>query len=261
MRGVKELDEEVVEGGLLLLDAVDVAVIFTVLDGREGDSLLPEGVASFDLVGVAGGDIFTTLLRLVLSTARWGSGLIGLERFSRGDEAVFFCSFSSSFSSSDVLDRRRVPALTGEGRSFCVSTSIDFGRYFGSEETLLGFFGLRTLDALVIPAACGVGGSVDLDDCSSEDVLCIVPDTRRRVTVFDSGVSDLLDKGGFVSPMEARGVAGLVFMALKRRELSFAFLAFLLASLLSLFMTSAKALPTEARLRDCRMELLVVGLF
>lgn len=256
---MKELDEEVEEGGLLL-DATDVAVVFTVFDGREGESLLPEGVASFDLVGVVG-DRFTTLLRLVLSAARWGSGLIGLKRFST-DDAVSFCSFSSSFSSSEVLDRRRVPNLAGDGGNFCASTSADFGRYFGSEEAVLGFLGRRELDPLVIPAACGVGGSVDLDDCSSEDVLWMVPDTRRRVTVFDSGVSALLDEGGLESPMEARGVAGFEFTALKRREeLSLAFFAFLLASLLSLFMTSAKALPTEAKFRECRMELLVVGLF
>ena len=58
--------------------------------------------------------------------------------------------------------------------------------------------------------------------------------------------------------MEARGATGGEIKALARREASFVFLAFLLASLLSLPITSAKALPTvDARLRDCRMELLV----
>jgi hypothetical protein len=58
--------------------------------------------------------------------------------------------------------------------------------------------------------------------------------------------------------MEARGPTGGEINALARREASFVFLAFLLASLLSLPITSAKALPTvDARLRDCRMELLV----
>jgi hypothetical protein len=57
--------------------------------------------------------------------------------------------------------------------------------------------------------------------------------------------------------MEARGATGGEIKALARRE-SFVFLAFLLASLLSLPITSAKALPTvDARLRDCRIELLV----
>ena len=60
--------------------------------------------------------------------------------------------------------------------------------------------------------------------------------------------------------MEARGPAGEEIKALVRRE-SLVFLAFLLASLLSLPITSAKALPTvDARLRECRMELLVEDL-
>jgi hypothetical protein len=61
--------------------------------------------------------------------------------------------------------------------------------------------------------------------------------------------------------MEARGPTGGEIKALARREASLVFLAFLLASLASLLsfpITSAKALPTvDARLRDCRMELLV----
>lgn len=58
--------------------------------------------------------------------------------------------------------------------------------------------------------------------------------------------------------MEARGTTGGEIKALARREASFVFLAFLLASLLSLPITLAKALPTvDARLRDCRVELLV----
>jgi hypothetical protein len=58
--------------------------------------------------------------------------------------------------------------------------------------------------------------------------------------------------------MEARGPEGGEIKALARREASFVFLAVLLASLLSLLITSAKALP--ARLRDCRRELLVEDL-
>ena len=57
--------------------------------------------------------------------------------------------------------------------------------------------------------------------------------------------------------MEARGATGGEIKALARRA-SFVFLAFLLVSLLSLPIASAKALPTvDARLSDCRMELLV----
>ena len=61
--------------------------------------------------------------------------------------------------------------------------------------------------------------------------------------------------------MEARGPEGGEIKALVRREASLAFLAFLLASQLSLPIASAKALPTvDARLRDCRSELLVEDL-
>ena len=65
-----------------------------------------------------------------------------------------------------------------------------------------------------------------------------------------------------MSPIEVRGVAtGLRLMALERRELlSFAFLELLSASLPSLFITSASALPIEARFNECRIELLVEGL-
>lgn len=60
--------------------------------------------------------------------------------------------------------------------------------------------------------------------------------------------------------MEGRDGAGLARLLALRRRASFVFLAFLLASLASLLMTSAKALLTDARFKDCLMELLVVGL-
>lgn len=82
-------------------------------------------------------------------------------------------------------------------------------------------------------------------------------ETRLRVTSLESGVAVLFEtcEGGLTSPMEARGATGGEIKALARRA---SFLAFLLASLLSLPITSAKALPTvDARLRECRMEPLV----
>jgi hypothetical protein len=90
-----------------------------------------------------------------------------------------------------------------------------------------------------------------------------VAETRLRVTSLESGVAVLFEtrEDGLTSPMEARGATGGEIKALARREASFVFLVFLLASLLSLPITSAKALPTvDARLRDCRMELLVEDL-
>lgn len=80
--------------------------------------------------------------------------------------------------------------------------------------------------------------------------------------VFESGVPALYivvaGVGGLLSPMEARGV-GLT--ALRRRELvfSFVFLGSLSGSFPSLCITSANALPIEARFREWRIELRVVG--
>lgn len=88
-------------------------------------------------------------------------------------------------------------------------------------------------------------------------------DTRRRVTVFESGVTVRLETwdGGLTSPIDARGpLGGSVLRALERRDDSLVFFAFFVASRPSLLMTSTNALLTDARLRDCLMELLVVGL-
>ena len=104
--------------------------------------------------------------------------------------------------------------------------------------------------------------------CSSEDERVYDPDTRLRVMVLDSGVTVRLATwdGGRISPIEVRvavtevGGGGCEQRALYRREDdSLGFLAFLLLSL-SLLMTSANALLIDARFRDCRMELRVVGL-
>jgi hypothetical protein len=96
--------------------------------------------------------------------------------------------------------------------------------------------------------------------CSSMEDLCN-PDTRRRVTVLESGVPTRLGscKGDLMSPMELRGADGLRSIALRRRELGlWGFLTVLSGRRASLFITSAKALP--ARFRECLMELLVEGL-
>jgi hypothetical protein len=144
--------------------------------------------------------------------------------------------------------------VRGEG-GFPVSIKADFGRYFGRADDALGFRGRREAD-LVTPTESG-----GFSGCSSIDDRWTPPDTRRRVIVLESGVPTRRNAWGvgLASPMEAREVAGLIPIALRRRELvSFAFLAALSASLVSLFITSAKALP--ARPRECLIELLVDGL-
>lgn len=101
-------------------------------------------------------------------------------------------------------------------------------------------------------------------DSSAEPGRLEDVETRLRFVVFASGVAVRWD-GGRESPMEARGAAGGCWMrALFRRDaVSFAFFVFLgsLAWVLLLLLGSAKprALPTDARLSDCRSELRVVG--
>jgi len=101
--------------------------------------------------------------------------------------------------------------------------------------------------------------------CSSEDERAYEPETRLRVTVFESGVPARLaaacESGLTISPIDARGAAGggCDVRVLDRREEPLTFFAFLLMSLLSLLMTSTKALLIEAKLRECLMEVLVAG--
>jgi len=232
-----------------------VGAVLTILAGREGDVLTDDGVETLGFDGVAGGVAVIELVKLALRAALWGRGLMGRDFFSVGETAdMGFCSFLSS---SEELSRRRVPALTGEG-GFAASTMTDLGRYFGNAEVALRFLGRSVEDLVVAVAWMALGGSDSLEDCSSEDDLAYVAETRRRVTVLGSGVPVLFETCLY-SPMDARGPDGRELRALERRDASLAFLAFLVASL-SLFITSAKALPIEASLRDCRKELLVVGL-
>lgn len=128
-----------------------------------------EGGATLDLVGVEG-VILTELelVRFVLRAALWGRGLMGRDIFSAGEtaECGLVCSF---FSSSEVLSRRRVPALTGED-DFGHSTMADLGRYLGKADVAFRFLG-RRVDNLVGIAPCGVVGSDGLTSCSSGDDL------------------------------------------------------------------------------------------
>jgi hypothetical protein len=231
--------------------------------GRAGEVLLEDAVFTFE-EGMEG-ETFTALVRLTLKAVLCGRGLMGLAAtFSGGERDIsgFLCSFISSLSSSELLNRLRVPARAGEGGFFAASITIDFGRYFGNAEDAAGFRG-RSDDDLVTPAFCGAAGSAGFG-CSSEEDFCAAIDARRRVIVFESGVPARFGAcaGAGTSPIELRGVApGLGLMALKRRELlSFVFLELLSASLPSLFITSASAFPMEARFNDCRIEALVDGL-
>lgn len=251
MRGVEGRTDDT-DGGRGMADwtAEREFAVFTVLVGLAGDALAEDGVDGFNLEGVVVGVV---LVMLTLSATLCGRGLIGLETFEDGEwlYCAFFWSRFSCFSSSELLNRRRVPARTGEGGCF-VSINADFGRYFGSPEDTAGTRG-RSDEARVSPTLGGVGDSTGLDGCSSDNSLLAAADIRLRVIVFESGVATLFEVcgGGLVSPMEERGAAGLRLRALKRRELvSLAFFALLSGSRCSLFITSAKALPIEARPSD-----------
>lgn len=152
----------------------------------------------------------------------------------------------------------------GDAGGFATTSAAPpLGRYFGSAEDPPGFvLGRRVADLGIPTLGGGVVDSVeDLGGCSSGEERSLV--TRLRVIVFESGVPARNDDGGLTSPIEGRGAAGADegFWTLRRRELvSFDFLGTFSASLPSLFITSAKAFPTDARLRVLRKELLVDGL-
>jgi len=115
---------------------------------------------------------------------------MGLEIFSAGETAAWglVCSF---FSSSELLSRRRVPALTGDG--LASSIVIDFGRYLGNADDALRFRGRRA-EVRRGGTPCGVEESDCLAGVSaSVEDLCSEADTRLRVTALDSGVVSLLE--------------------------------------------------------------------
>jgi hypothetical protein len=90
------------------------------------------------------GVTFTAAVRLTFRGPRLGSGLIGRALFSVGDRArsIFRFAVLSSFSSSELLSRRRVPVLGGDGAFFNGSMTAALGLYFGKEEdTALLFLG------------------------------------------------------------------------------------------------------------------------
>lgn len=156
----------------------------------------------------------------------------------------------SSFSSSEVLRRRRTPALAGEG-GFADSPTMDFGRYLGRADT--PGRGLREADRTT-PAPCGAVASADFLGCSSRGSFAVAMDKEdRRVTVLESGVMvrrDAVEGGRFASPIDARGAAGFALTALRRRELVSLvpfFATFSWSRPESLLITSAKAFPARPR--------------
>jgi hypothetical protein len=144
---------------------LEVGPVLTIFVGRDGEDLWMEGVGTLDFVGVEGVTLTEVeFVRFVFRAALWGRGLIGRDIFSAEETAErgLVCSF---FSSSDVLNRRRVPAFTGEG-GLADSTMADLGRYLGNADADVAFEFLgRRVDNLAGIVGCGVVGSDGLTSC------------------------------------------------------------------------------------------------
>lgn len=243
----EEVQDEAEEGGRVATregeEATAVLTVFASFTdpARAGDGVevAGEDLATLDLEGVDGAD---GLGRLTLTaSALCGKGLIGLSTLS----APFGESLCSPSSSSEVLNRLRVPAWMGESCFLVGSTIADLGLYFGKaeEEPVLE----RRVERLE-----GLGGFVsgDLTPCSSEDVPCLRRvDCLLRVIVLKEGLSSFPCSWGVGDFDLLDTVAAL--MRLRRREGSLAFFA---ASRESLLITSARAFPTEVKLREWRRD-------
>lgn len=173
----------------------------------------------------------------------------------------------TSFSSSELLSRRRIPACAGgDGGVLTVPASIkaDLGLYFGRADPA-DVRGRRLEER--VRTRLGLLPTGELDDCSSEDTNPVDlgnADSLRelRVIVFTSGDTVF----SFLAATAGLSVAAAAGIALLRLEDSLIFLptfSFSLSaapSLVSLCITSARAFPTFASVREWRIELLVFGL-
>lgn len=260
-----EPDEDADDGGRVIVAAAGLAVLLCL--GRVGDGTRAVGEDVLDvfvldvfLSGVEGGEGVTLIadVRLTCSALRCGRGLIArvvlsadLARSSSLDLPF------SSFSSSDVLlRRRRVPARAGgDGPCFSVADSMswDFGLYLGNAEPGPRVLRGRRDDARFTPI---LGLIVLVADCSSEDVPPLGlgnPDNLRAFLdmVFASGEAALSFLAAAALSVD-EGAGGTRLLRFETAE-SFTFFPFSfspLGSLLSLCMASARAFPIEEKLRD-----------
>jgi hypothetical protein len=166
--------------------------VLDVLVGRVGEPRQEPGAPVEILVGVGGVEV--EVVFNAFNAARCGRGLMGRTSLSEEETVVGVLDLrlSTLSSSSEPLNRRRVPArtFTGEG-GLAVSEVVDLGRYLGSDEVVMACVFARRAAALVVtpglgrrPADSGLGGK------SSGGALLF--DTRLRVLPFDSGVAVLL---------------------------------------------------------------------
>lgn len=161
----------------------------------------------------------------------------------------------ASFSSSELLTRFRVPRRGGEGGGLLDSTRADFGRYLGRAEALPRVRD-RSVDLLVGMAGLrGVPALAGAPDVAGEVVSLRRAERLREVRVIVSAGEKASSCETGRSPMELRRLTALFVtadtVAILRMlcELSFGFLEARSReeSLVSLFMTSASALPRTLR--------------
>lgn len=144
---------------------------------------------------------------------------------------------------------------------------MDLGRYLGKLEAVPERG--RSVDVVLLivmvdMADGGGGAGFEFGEITPSSVKgrCVIPETRFRVTVLVSGVSEdllaaVVEEVLVIVSTEGRGAVPaccLVFMALSRRLSLETFLPCLSSSLelLSLCITSAKALPTDEKLSEYR---------
>lgn len=157
--------------------------------------------------------------------------------------------------------------LTAEAES----TTTDLGLYFGSAELAREFLGRRAVvrERALIVWGLALALPEVRSDCSPDEATSVVliADNRfeLRVMVLASGVASLsffLTTGGAFSVEDRFAGAWEAGIALERREdiflLAFSFSFSEPVSFASLCMTSTIALPIDARLSECRMELRVL---
>ena len=159
-----------------------------------------------------------------------------------------------SFSSSELLTRFRVPKRGGEGGSLVDSTRADLGRYLGRAEALPRVRG-RSVDLLV--GTAGLSGALALIVAPkvAGEVVSLKAARLREVRVMVSPGEKVPSCERGRSPMEVRRLTALLVAADTvpvLRTLCELSLGFLEArsreeSLVSLFMTSASALPRTLR--------------
>jgi hypothetical protein len=158
-----------------------------------------------------------------------------------------------SFSSSELLTRFRVPKRGGEGGGLVDSTRADLGRYLGRAEALPRVRG-RSVDLLV--GTAGLSGALALIVAPKvAGVVSLRVARLREVRVMVSPGEKVSSCERGRSPMELRRLTALLVAAdtvpvlRTLYELSFGFLEARSReeSLVSLFITSASALPRTLR--------------